>query len=162
MLRGGEAQGWARDLEPQEPVISLDFGGDARAYPLRVMMWHEIVNDMVDGRPVAVTYCPLCNSSLVFDRVVGGRVLDFGTTGKLRHSDLVMYDRQTESWWQQFTGEAIAGEMAGTELKRIPSRLEAYSSFVERHPNGKILVPRNPLARAWRTRTTPARCRGGW
>jgi len=148
-LMGGEAQGWARDLEPQEPVISLDLGGDARAYPLRIMMWHEIVNDVVDGRPVAVTYCPLCNASLVFDRVVGGRVLDFGTTGKLRHSDLVMYDRQTESWWQQFTGEAIAGEMAGTELKRIPSRLEAYSSFVERHPNGKILVPGNPSARAY-------------
>ncbi|ESR24639.1 DUF3179 domain-containing protein [Lutibaculum baratangense] len=148
-LVDGEARGWAKDLQPQEPVISLEIDGDARAYPLRVMMWHEIVNDVVDGLPVAITYCPLCNASLVFDRTVGGRVLDFGTTGKLRHSDLVMYDRQTESWWQQFTGEAIVGEMAGTELKRIPSRLESYSSFVQRHPDGKVLGPENPSVRAY-------------
>jgi hypothetical protein len=88
-----------RGLDAQEPVIGLVVGVDARAYPLRILMWHEIVNDVVGGVPVAVTYCPLCNTSIVFDRRVDGRVLDFGTTGKLRHSDLVMYDRQTESWW---------------------------------------------------------------
>jgi hypothetical protein len=90
------------------PIRSLAWrtNGDARAYPLRILIWHEIVNDTVGGVPVVVTYCPLCNTSLVFRRELDGRTLDFGTTGKLRNSDLVMYDRQTESWWQQFTGEA--------------------------------------------------------
>ena len=90
----------ARGLAPHEPVISVAIGGEARAYPLRVMIWHEIVNDTVGGMPIAVTWCPLCNSSVVFDRRVAGRTLSFGTTGKLRNSDLVMYDRETESWWQ--------------------------------------------------------------
>ena len=90
------------DIQDREPVISLAINGDARAYPLRVLTWHEIANDTVGGVPVAVTFCPLCNAAIVFDRrLADGRVLDFGTTGKLRNSDLVMYDRQTESWWQQ-------------------------------------------------------------
>jgi hypothetical protein len=87
----------ARDLAPREPVISIEIAGDARAYPLRVMIWHEIVNDTVGGTPVTITWCPLCNSSVLFDRRVDGRTLSFGTTGKLRNSDLVMYDRETES-----------------------------------------------------------------
>jgi Protein of unknown function (DUF3179) len=95
-------------LPENEPVIGLVVGEDARAYPLRILIWHEIVNDVVGGVPVAVTYCPLCNTGLVFDRRVGEEVLEFGTTGKLRRSDLVMYDRTTESWWQQFLGEAIS------------------------------------------------------
>jgi hypothetical protein len=107
------------DLPGEEPVIGLVLDGDARAYPLRILMWHEIVNDEVGGVPVAVTYCPLCNTGIVFDRRIEGRVLEFGTTGKLRKSDLVMYDRQTESWWQQFLGEAIVGELTGTWLEMI-------------------------------------------
>ena len=87
-----------RGVAPHAPVISVAIGGDARAYPLRIMIWHEIVNDTVGGVPIAVTWCPLCNSSVVFDRRLGGRTLSFGTTGKLRNSDLVMYDRETESW----------------------------------------------------------------
>ena len=86
---------------------------DVRAYPLQILIWHEIVNDVVGSTPVSVTYCPLCNSTLAFDRRFEGNVLDFGTTGRLRHSDMVMYDRQTESWWQQATGEGIDGEYAG-------------------------------------------------
>lgn len=129
------------DLDAKEPVIGLEIAGEARAYPLRVLIWHEIVNDRISGRPVTVTYCPLCNSAIVFDRRVGERVLDFGTTGKLRKSDLVMYDRQTESWWQQFTGEAIAGEMTGTELKMLPARLESFAEFKARNPAGQVLVP---------------------
>ena len=97
------------DLAGTEPVIGLEINGDARAYPLRILIWHEIVNDVIGGTPIAVTYCPLCNSAVVFDRRFEGKVLDFGTTGKLRNSDLVMYDRQTESWWQQFIGTAIVG-----------------------------------------------------
>ena len=134
----------AIDIGDNEPVIGLSIDGKARAYPLRILIWHEIVNDKLSGVPVTVTYCPLCNSAIVFDRRVGGQVLDFGTTGKLRNSDLVMYDRQSESWWQQFTGTGIAGEMTGVELKSIPARLEAFGLFKQRHPNGEVLVPNNP------------------
>jgi hypothetical protein len=137
------------DLVPQEPVLSLVLAGDARAYPLRVMMWHEIVNDVVAGTPVTVTYCPLCNTGIVFDRRLDGRTLDFGTTGKLRYSDLVMYDRQTESWWQQFGGEAIVGELAGRSLSMLPSRLESWESFRARAPKGRVLVPNDPHSRAY-------------
>lgn len=132
------------EVKPNEPVIGLEIGGDARAYPLRILMWHEIVNDTVGGEPVAVTYCPLCNSAVVFERVVKGETTTFGTTGKLRNSDLVMYDRLTESWWQQFTGQAIVGEMTGTQLEILPARLESLAQFRERHPDGRILVPNNP------------------
>ena len=131
-----------KHLADTEPVIGLVINGDARAYPLQVLIWHEIVNDSVGGVPISVTFCPLCNTAMVFDRRVKGRVLDFGTTGKLRNSDLVMYDRQTESWWQQFLGEAIVGELTGTVLKLIPARMESYARFRERAPNGKVLTPR--------------------
>jgi hypothetical protein len=130
--------------EGTEPVIGLEINGDRRAYPLGILTWHEIVNDVVGGVPVAVTYCPLCNAAIVFDRRVGGTVLEFGTTGKLRHSDLIMYDRQTESWWQQFSGEAIVGESLGQVLETIPARLESFADFKGRFPEGKILVPNNP------------------
>jgi hypothetical protein len=128
-------------LTAKDPVIGLEIAGDARAYPLRILIWHEIVNDAVGGKPVAVTYCPLCNSSVVLERHVAGRLLDFGTTGKLRSSDLVMYDRQTESWWQQFTGEGIVGEMTGVSLKLVPARLESFAEFKSRHPEGRVLLP---------------------
>jgi hypothetical protein len=136
-----------RDLAAREPVIAFPLDANARAYPLRILTWHEIVNDTIAGVPVAVTYCPLCNAALVFDRRVLGRVLDFGTTGLLRNSDLVMWDRQTESWWQQFTGEAIVGSYAGTTLKMLPSRLIAFGDFVKQWPNGQVLVPNNPRLR---------------
>lgn len=143
--------GAVADLTIQEAVIGLSINGDARAYPIRVLMWHEIVNDRVGGVPVAVTYCPLCNAAIVFDRrsPAGDGVLSFGTTGKLRNSDLVMYDRQTQSWWQQFSGEAIVGEMTGQQLKILPSRLESVGEFRLRHPDGKVLVPGNPELRAY-------------
>lgn len=132
-----------------EPVITVAIDGDARAYPLRILTWHEIVNDTVGGVPVSVTYCPLCNAAIVFDRRVGGRELDFGTTGNLRMSDLVMYDRQTESWWQQFLGQAIVGEMTGAQLTTLPARLESFERFAARYPNGKVLVPNDPGMRPY-------------
>jgi hypothetical protein len=150
-LSNGQAQGWAGTLTDKEPVISLVRGDDARAYPLRVLIWHEIVNDVVGGMPVIVTCCPLCNSSLVYQRMIEARVFDFGTTGKLRNSDLVMYDRQTESWWQQFTGEAIVGEMTGHQLSLVPSRLESFERFRQQFPGGKVLIPNNPAARSYGT-----------
>ena len=134
----------ASGLDPKEPVMTLEINGEARAYPLRIMIWHEIVNDTLAGRPIAVTYCPLCNAAIVFDRVVDGTETTFGTTGKLRNSDLVMYDRETESWWQQFTGEAITGSRTGAQLEIIASRLESWQSFKGRHPDGEVLVPNNP------------------
>jgi len=146
-LRDGKAGGWAARIADIEPVISLVIGADARAYPLRILIWHEIANDTVGGTPVAVTYCPLCNTALVFERASEGRTFDFGTTGKLRNSDLVMYDRQTESWWQQFTGDAIVGAMTGRQLRLIPSRLESFARFRQRFPDGKVLVPNSPGAR---------------
>lgn len=118
-----------------------------RAYPLSILIWHEIVNDIVGGMPVTITYCPLCNSSLVFERTIENRVLDFGTTGKLRNSDLVMYDRQTESWWQQFGGDAIVGVMSGKHLRLVPSRLESFERFRQRFPHGQVLIPNDPGAR---------------
>ena len=137
------------DLTDNEPVVSLTIDGTARSYPLRILIWHEIVNDTIGAVPVTVTYCPLCNSAIAFDRRVDGRTLDFGTTGKLRNSDLVMYDRATESWWQQFTGEAIVGEMVGQSLKMLPARLESYAQFKARAPNGEVLIPNNPNLRRY-------------
>ncbi len=136
-------------IKGTEPVVGVEINGDARAYPLQMMTWHEIVNDTFGDVPVAVTYCPLCNSAIVFERTVGGKVLDFGTTGKLRNSDLVMYDRQTQSWWQQFIGQAIVGEMTGEKLKSIPARLESYANFKARFPKGQVLVPNNDGLRAY-------------
>ena len=126
-------------MRDNAPVISVDINGDARAYPLAILISHEIVNDEVGGVPVTVTYCPLCNTAIVFDRRVDGRVLDFGTSGNLRNSDLVMWDRQTESWWQQITGEAIVGELTGTVLTFIPAPVLSWSTFRDGYPDGKVL-----------------------
>ncbi|MBX2886213.1 MAG: DUF3179 domain-containing protein [Granulosicoccus sp.] len=126
-------------LHDDEPVVSFEHAGDARAYPIQILMFHEIVNDSVGEKPVSVTFCPLCNSSIVFDRRVEGELLDFGTTGWLRKSDLVMYDRQTESWWQQFVGKAIIGRYTGTELVQLPSQIVSYATFKNTYPKGKIL-----------------------
>ncbi|MCB1519004.1 MAG: DUF3179 domain-containing protein [Hyphomicrobiaceae bacterium] len=136
-------------VKDTEPVIGLEINGDARAYPLRILMWHEIVNDTVGGVPVAVTYCPLCNAAIVFERQTAHGLLDFGTTGKLRNSDLVMYDRQTQSWWQQYTGKAIVGALTNTKLHLVPSRLEAFSLFRERNPHGRLLIPNDSASRAY-------------
>jgi hypothetical protein len=126
-------------LEGREPVVQLELNGEARAYPLQILIWHEIANDVVGGTPVAVTFCPLCNTTIVFDRRLDGRVLDFGTTGNLRNSDLVMYDRQTESWWQQFGGEAVVGELTGQKLGKLPAAIVAWEEFKRTHPDGKVL-----------------------
>ena len=140
------ARAW---LKAKEPVIVLRLGSEARAYPIQILMFHEIVNDVVAGVPAAVTFCPLCNASMVFDRRVAGRVLDFGTTGRLRFSDLVMYDRQTESWWQQFTGKGIVGHYAGTGLTRLPSEIIAFEDFSAAHPAGLVLSRETGHARPY-------------
>ncbi|MGH3087573.1 MAG: DUF3179 domain-containing protein [Rubrobacteraceae bacterium] len=130
------ADGW---LEPQEPVILLRYEGEARAYPLQVITWHEIVNDEVDGAPITVTFCPLCNTAIAFEGEMEDEELTFGTTGRLRSSNLIMYDRQTESWWRQATGEAIAGELTGSELTTVPAPIVSWGDFRSTHPDGEVL-----------------------
>ena len=131
-----DADGW---LDGEEPVIALDINGDARAYPLQILTWHEIVNDVVGDVPVAVTFCPLCNSAIVFDRRLDGVVYDFGTSGNLRNSDLIMWDRQTESWWQQFTGGAIVGKLTGKALTVVPASIISWKDFKAASPEGMVL-----------------------
>jgi hypothetical protein len=126
-------------LQPQEPVILFEQNGDARAYPLQILMWHEIVNDVVGGDPVMVTFCPLCNTGIAFERTFEGQVLDFGTSGRLRFSNLIMYDRQTETWWQQASGTGIAGEFAGRQLTFLPASIIGWADFKAAHPAGKVL-----------------------
>ena len=126
-------------LEDNEPVLSLDIDGDVRAYPLQIMTWHELVNDTVGGQPVTISYCPLCNSALAYDRQVGDRILDFGTSGRLYQSSLVMYDRQTESLWTHFDGQAVQGALTGTQLDFFPMPLTSWAEFREAHPDGLVL-----------------------
>ena len=132
----GEANEWLGDLEP---VISLEINGVSKAYPLQILTWHGIVNDELSGVPVAVTFCPLCNSAIAFDRRLDGVVYDFGTSGSLRFSDLIMWDRQTESWWQQLSGEAIIGELAGRRLTMLPAQIISWSAFKEANPDSPVL-----------------------
>ncbi len=131
-----EADEW---LAPQEPIILFKIGDDARAYPLQILTWHEIVNDVVAGEPVVVTFCPLCNTAIAFKRTFNGQVFDFGTTGRLRFSNLIMYDRQTETWWQQATGSAIVGELTGEQLEFLPATIIAWEEFKGEHPDGRVL-----------------------
>jgi hypothetical protein len=131
-----EANNW---LKPTEPIIFFQVGNDVRAYPIQILIWHEIVNDTVGGLPVAVTFCPLCNTASAFERTVGGRVLDFGTTGRLRFSNLLMYDHQTESWWQQITGQAIIGQLTGATLVSRPASRVAWAAFRAAYPSGRVL-----------------------
>ena len=128
-----------RSLQDREPVIALEVDGEARAYPLEILMWHEIVNDTVAGVPVTVTYCPLCNSAVVYDRRLGDRVLDFGTSGKLYHSALVMYDRQTQSLWAHFTAEGLVGVLAGERLDTYPASIVSWGSWRDANPDGLVL-----------------------
>ena len=131
-----DASDW---LRPNEPVIALEIDGLAKAYPLQILIWHEIANDKLAGVPVAVTFCPLCYSAIVFDRRVNGETLEFGVSGLLRHSDMIMYDRKTESLWQQFSGEALVGDYTGTQLSIIPSQLISFEQFRRSYPDAEVL-----------------------
>jgi hypothetical protein len=127
-------------LADREPVAVVERRDEVHAYPLRIMVWHEIVNDDIAGVPVALTYCPLCNSTVAFRRELGGRKLKFGTTGVIRNSDLVMYDRQTYSWWQQLTGDAVAGELTGARLRVLPSPILSWRALRRAHPGARVLA----------------------
>ncbi|WP_166416342.1 DUF3179 domain-containing protein [Cochlodiniinecator piscidefendens] len=125
----------------REPVMTLEIEGQTpRAYPIRYLTWHEIVNDVIGDLPVVVTFCPLCNSGVVFDRRYDGRTLSFGVSGKLRDSNMIMYDRETESWWQQALGIGIVGEYASEQLTQIPAWMESWEEFTERNPDGLVMA----------------------
>ncbi len=128
-------------IADNEPVLVLDIDGDVRAYPIQIMIWHEIANDVVGGIPVTVSFCPLCNSAVAFKRTQpDGTVLDFGTSGRLYFSSLVMYDRQTETLWTHFDGTAVIGVLTGTVLEKIPLSTVSYRDFREAHPEGLVLT----------------------
>jgi hypothetical protein len=126
-------------LQGSDLVIGLEINGDVRAYPLKILVWHEIVNDDVGGTPVAVTYCPLCFTSQVFNRTIDGQVVEFGTSGKLYNSNLVMYDRTSESLWSQAMAKGIVGKHAGKDLERIPFDVAAWNEWKKVHPESKVL-----------------------
>ncbi len=126
-------------LDDREPVIKVTVGDETRAYPIQILVWHEIANDQIGSTPIAVTFCPLCNTAIVFDRRLDDETYTFGTTGKLRDSDLVMYDRQTESWWQQFSGEALVGKLAGKKLRQLPARIVSWEEFRRDHASSLVL-----------------------
>lgn len=126
-------------LRDNEPGIAISIDGATRFYPFQILVWHEIVNDTINGRRVLVTYCPLCLSGIIFDPIVNGERVEFGTSGKLWNSNLVMYDRKTESLWSQILGEAIVGEMTGTQLKVLPSDMIRYGDFKKQNPDGTVL-----------------------
>jgi hypothetical protein len=141
--RGGHARFTAvseATYEPQLPVAAVEVNGVARAYPLHVLTFHEIVNDVLGGVPLTMTFCPLCNTAIAFSREVDGEILDFGVSGLLRNSDLIMYDRQTESLWQQATGEGIAGQRAGVRLDFLAARIISWAEFAGRYPEGTVLT----------------------
>lgn len=127
-------------IAPMEPVITVELDGETpRAYPIRYLTWHEIVNDVVGNTPVAVTFCPLCNSGITFDRRTSAGVLSFGVSGKLRNSDMIMYDRETESWWQQAIGQGIVGQLNGVKLTTLPTWMESWEQFSTRNPDGLVM-----------------------
>ncbi len=131
----------AEALDPREPVVIFDAVQPARAYPVRILLFHEIVNDTAGATPIAVTFCPLCNTGLIFDRRVRGETLRFGVAGLLRKSDMVMHDRATESLWQQATGEALVGHYTGERLKVLGGTTVSFGSFLETYPDGVVLLP---------------------
>jgi hypothetical protein len=127
-------------LEDSELVVGLNINGDRRAYPLQILVWHEIVNDVVGGEPVAITYCPLCFTNQVFNRTLSdGNIVEFGTSGKLYNSNLVMYDRQSNSLWSQALGEGIVGDYSGVKLERIPFDIAYWKEWKELYPESKVL-----------------------
>jgi Protein of unknown function (DUF3179) len=129
--------------------VSLTLGGETRAYPVQILIFHEIVNDTVGGVPVAVTYCPLCNSAIAFDRRVAGRVVTFGTSGKLLYSNLVMYDRQTRSLWHQLAGQAVAGLLTGTRLTAYPVQTVAWQDWLKANPHAWVLSQQTGYDRSY-------------
>jgi hypothetical protein len=130
------ARAW---LDDREPVMWVEHDGETRVYPLQILIYHELVNDSIGDLPFLVSYCPLCQSAVVFDRRLDGKTYTFGVSGMLRNSDMVMYDRETDSLWQQLTGDAIVGELTGKVLTVFTSRLTHFGIVRETRPAARVL-----------------------
>ena len=141
----------AHFMSDSDTVIGLEIDGEARAYPLFILVWHEIVNDVVGGVPVSVTYCPLCYTNQVFERVIDGNVVEFGTSGKLYNSNLLMYDRLTESYWSQALGMAVKGELTGYKLTLIPFDVITWVDWKKIHPDTLVLTTNTGHIRSYAT-----------
>jgi hypothetical protein len=135
--------------EPGDPVLGVELGGEARAYPLAVLEWHEVVNDTLGGVPIAVTHSALCGTALVFDRRLDGRPRRFGVSGLWHQSDLLMFDRESESLWSQITGIAISGPARGRRLRLLRSRIESWEAWRKRHPDTRVLSTRTGHKRTY-------------
>lgn len=131
----------ARSMRGAERVIGVGIAGEHRAYPLGILAWHEIVNDAVGGTPIAITYCPLCDSAVAFERTIKGRVLEFGVSGLLYQSNVLMYDRSegAQSLWSQMAGRAVSGPFSGTRLSFIPVELTTWGQWYLEHPETTVL-----------------------
>jgi hypothetical protein len=131
-----DADEWIQD---NELVLGMIYKGVKRVYPLQVLVWHEIVNDWIAGDPVLITYCPLCGSGIAFERILDGEPVEFGTSGKLYNSNLVMYDRRTDTYWSQIDGLAIIGELTGTELAELSIDTVSWRDWKREHPGSEVL-----------------------
>ena len=138
-------------MSDSDTVIGLEINGDARAYPIFILVWHEIVNDKVGDTPVSVTYCPLCYTNQVFERVIDGKEIEFGTSGKLYNSNLLMYDRYTESYWSQALGTAVKGDLTGYQLNLIPFDVITWGDWKQLHPNTRVLTTDTGHIRSYAT-----------
>ena len=126
-------------LGDDELILGLEIGGEPVAFPVRILDHHEIVNDTIAGQPVAITWCPLCGSGVAFEPIIDGAVVEFGVSGVLHDSDLVMYDRATNSLWQQVTGQAIMGPRRGDRLELLPLTMTDWATWREAHPDTRVL-----------------------
>lgn len=138
-------------MSDSDTVIGLEINGEAKAYPLFILVWHEIVNDKVGGTPVSVTYCPLCYTNQVFERKIDGQEVEFGTSGKLYNSNLLMYDRYTESYWSQALGMAVKGELTGYQLNLIPFDVITWGDWKKLHPDTLVLTTDTGYIRSYET-----------
>jgi hypothetical protein len=143
----------ANFLSDSDLILGLNIAGDQRAFPIRILDYHEIVNDAIGGQAVIVTWCPLCGSGLAFEPRVKGEIVEFGVSGLLHDSDLVMYDRKTESLWQQITGEAIMGDQLGQTLTQVPSTMTDWKTWRTSHPDTHVLSPQTGFQRDYFGRT---------
>ena len=145
-----EADEW---IEDNELVLALIYKGVKRVYPLQILVWHEIANDVIAGDPILVTYCPLCGSGIAYESIIeraGLReVSRFGTSGKLYNSNLIMYDEKTNTYWQQIDGKAIVGELTGQELKEISIDTVTWREWKEAHPDSEVLSQKTGMARQY-------------
>lgn len=126
-------------LNSDDRILGIHLHGTAKAYPIKILNWHEIVNDQIGNNEVLVTYCPLCGSGMAFDAEVEGRSLEFGVSGLLYNSDVLMYDRETESLWSQLMAKSVSGAMKGTQLEQISITHTTWEDWNDRHPESKVL-----------------------